>query len=135
MVERFTTQLDGLINRTRAILEEAAKESALQIGRTVVQRTPVQTGFLAGSWFVSINNTSASLQGSEDTTGSNSKARISSGLEAYELGDTIYILNTTSYGAFVEFGTVKMAPRSFVRSTVGDAPQIVSAAVRSFNLR
>ena len=135
MVERFTTQLDGLINRTRARLEEAAKESALQIGRTVVQRTPVQTGFLAGSWFVSINNGAASFQGSEDTTGANSKARIASGLEAYELGDTIYILNTTSYGEFVEFGTVKMAPRSFVRSTVGDAPQIVNATVRSFNLR
>lgn len=135
MVEQFMPQLDALINRTRARLEAAVKESALQVGITMVGRTPVQSGLLVGSWFVSINNINVTFTGSEDVTGANSKARVATGLEAYNLGDTIYILNTTSYGGFVEFGTTKMAPRAFVRSTAADAPQIVNAVVGSFNLQ
>ena len=135
MVEQFTAQLDGLINRTKTRMEEVVKESVLRIGQTVVQRTPVQSGFLVGSWFVSINNGEVDFVGGEDTTGANSQIRIASALEAYQLGNTVFILNSTYYAPFVEFGTVKMAPRSFVRSTAGDAPQIVNATIRDFNLR
>jgi len=134
MVENFTTQLDGLLNRTRQRLESAVREAASEIGETVIDRTPVDTGFLRGSWFSSTNNPSVSFSGVEDKSGSSSKSRIDSSVETYELGDTIYIMNTTSYGPFVEFGTSKMRPRSFVRSTVGDAPQIVNAVVRRFNI-
>jgi hypothetical protein len=115
-------------------MESAVQQIALELGETVINQTPVDTGFLKGSWFVSINNPSVSFTGVEDKSGSGSKSRIASGVQAYELGDTIYILNNTPYGPFVEYGTVKMAPRSFVRSTVGLAPQVVNATVRRFNI-
>lgn len=134
MPESFSTQLEGLLNRTRQRMESAVKEIASELGETVVNRTPVDTGFLKGSWFASLNNPNVTFSGVEDKSGTGSISRIDGTIQAYELGDIIYIVNSTSYGKFVEYGTSKMAPRSFVRSTVADAPQVVNATVRRFNI-
>jgi len=134
MPENFSTQLDGLINRTRQRMESAVKEIASELGETVVSRTPVETGRLKGSWFSTLNNPSVTFSGVEDKAGTGSISRIDSAVQSYELGDVIYIINSTPYGRFVEYGTSKMAPRSFVRSTIADAPQVVNATVRRFNI-
>jgi len=43
--------------------------------------------------------------------------------------ETVFILNGARYARFVEFGTSKMAPRAFVRSTVAKATQIADRTI------
>lgn len=99
----------------RAFLSELAKE--------VIIRTPVDTGFLRGSWFLS-NQPSGANNGGLDTAGTFVAAKIGVQAAQQRVGGKVYLLNSASYAATVEYGTATRPPRNFVRGTVAVAPSI-----------
>lgn len=116
--ESFVLDIDKFIASSKAKLQAFATEFAQDIGQAVVKATPVKTGFLRHSWYAQIN-------GAPVATGQGDVASISMVAASLKLGDTYYMLNGTSYGPFVEYGTSRMAPRAFVRGTV-DRAQIIA---------
>jgi len=138
MVERLDVAIGGLINRTEERINATMSRIIIDVGETLISRTPVQTGRLVNNWVVSFDNPQAqSPENSPNPSATDSFSEIQSAANLFDINlniDTISFVNTIPYGKFVEFGTFKMRPRAFVRSTVADAPQIVSAAVRSFNI-
>jgi hypothetical protein len=66
----------------------------------VVERTPVKTGLLQASWGGEVK------------------------------GDVITIENPVEYASYVEYGTVKMAPRAMLRTTMEESDQIAQEAMK-----
>lgn len=130
MVARVTVDLTDIVKRTQRKLQTVAHEVTQDIALTAIDRTPVVTGNLKGHWFTSINDVNVSFDGEPDKDGAATIARVSFGISQSGIGDVINVLNGASYAQHVEFGTSRMAPRSFVRSTVNDAPQIAEQTVR-----
>lgn len=85
----------------------------------VVRNTPVDTGFLRGSWGAVLNGRYTP-----------SPDAITTVLTGYKPGDVVGLRNTASYAAFVEFGTSRMAPRAFVRNTLRRAQSIAKQTLQ-----
>lgn len=108
-------------------VETYVHEFTNDMAKAVVEATPVDTGFLRGSWDAYINDPSASGDGRKDPTGSATISSISVKVNGVEIGDTIYILNSAKYASPLEFGTQHIAPRAFVRGTLAQGPRIAKA--------
>lgn len=130
MTARVTVNMGNAIRQTKRRVETVVNEFTQDMAETVVSRTPVDTGFLRGSWFVSIGQRNEAFQGSEDKSGTQTVARMSIDIARARIGAVIYVLNGAAYAEHVEFGTQRMAPRAFVRSTVSDAPRILQDTIR-----
>lgn len=125
MASNVHLDLTAIVKKTKRKLETVAHEVTMDLAETAITRTPVDTGFLRGSWFVSVNDIGA-FDGSPDKGGQQSVARVSVSIAGTKVGDTIYVLNGANYASYVENGNSRMAPRGFVKSTVNDAPQIAA---------
>lgn len=128
MVATVSLNIEGLAKRTKAKIGRLLVEGTQDVVETVVERTPVDTGLLRGSWFVSFDRAAVNTGAAEDPSGGATIARMSLTLSGTEVGRDIYVLNQAHYANYVENGTTRMAPRLFVASTVNDAPQIFAAA-------
>lgn len=130
MVAKAKVNIADVAKRTQRKIETAAHEVAQDLAEEVVDRTPVITGNLQGHWFQGLNGNRDVPGGlSEDKSGSQTVGRISAAINEAEIGDTIGVYNGASYAKFVENGTSKLRPRSFVSSTVNDAPQIAEQTI------
>ena len=117
--KRFTGSMDAL-----------ARQTCQQMAEDVVQDTPVDTGFLRGSWQPSLNTPEISGDG-ENGNPSIKVAAVISGLRA---GDKFWMTNNAEYAQYVEFGTSKMAGRFFVTRNMKRFSDIVSKVARELNL-
>ncbi len=99
----------------------------------MVQRTPVDTGFLRGSWQPSIGEP-AEAKGSMDPSGAGANAKIGLTVANVKAGDRFFMINNAAYGPFVEYGTSQMAGRFFVTETVKQWPQAVDKVVKDLKL-
>jgi len=129
MVAQSKVNIADVARRSQRKVETAAHEVTQDLAEAVIERTPVRTGFLRGSWFVAINDREAISEGTEDKGGSQTVGRMSAQISQSQVGDIIYMLNGASYAKYVENGTRYMRPRNFVKSTVNDAPQIAEETI------
>lgn len=128
MASKFTIDMQKWAQAAQVKVETYVQEFTVDMAKEVVDATPVDTGFLRGSWDAYINDPSASGEGRNDPTGSTSVSSISVKVNGIKIGDTIYILNSANYASMLEFGTQHIAPRAFVRGTLAQAPMIARQA-------
>jgi HK97 gp10 family phage protein len=125
----FRARIRGWKDATKAQLEGLARQSCFEMAERVVQATPVDTGFLRGSWQPSVNEP-GEKKGSPDPTGVVAIAQAMSAANAVMPGDHFYMLNNASYARFVEYGTSKMAGRHYVGDTVKKWPEVVKQVAK-----
>jgi hypothetical protein len=122
--------------RTAAVARQAIQELAYR----VVDATPLDTGFLRGSWQPSLNEIGTKDVPSTDSTGALAKAEIGITLSDLKIGDTYYLVNNAAYAARLEFGFTgkdklgryyNQAGRFYVRSNVAAFPTIVKSTIAS----
>lgn len=116
----FTRFMNGEIKR----IEQAVPLFIEAFAKELVNETPVDTGLLRGSYFLSTDAPDLSSVGQEDTSGQNSIARIKASAKGVMLGQTVYITNTAPYAAYVEFGTQNFGPRAYVRRAINKVSTI-----------
>lgn len=92
--EQFRIRISKYVDRTDRRLQEFSTEFPQEIARQIVENTPVKTGNLRASWYASW------------------------------VGRVYRFTNGAAYAVFVEYGTVFMAPRYFVRSVIDRADEI-----------
>jgi HK97 gp10 family phage protein len=114
----FIVDIERFIQKAGKRQDQFVREFCQDLAEKVVENTPVQTGFLRGSWAAGIGAPAIAASVSDPSP------RIALNLSRAKAGDTIFISNSASYGAFVEFGTSRMSPRAFVRRTVAQAQTI-----------
>lgn len=122
----FALQIDKFVEKAGGNLRRFTLEFVQDINEEVVTATPVDTGFLRGSWWASIG-APAVQGGAPDPGGDTSVSRMNLVAAQLEGGEMYYASNGAEYARFVEYGTEKMAPRAFVRRTVARASQIAEA--------
>jgi hypothetical protein len=113
-------ELDRYAGRAGASVQRFASEFIQELNNQVIIATPVDTGFLRNSWFGSIGSPSGGAGGSGGASA------LDVATVKLWVGDVFYATNTASYAGFVEYGTIRMAPRAFVRNTIARAQEIAT---------
>lgn len=98
-----------------AIVEARAKEAAL-IFRDLMLLTPKDTGQLAANWRPSTDKAVSYEEGM--TTNPNTVRSVYEYAKNIPITKDIYLANGTPYAKYVNDGTDKMAPRSFVEAAI-----------------
>lgn len=129
----FVIQVRGWEKATAEKLDALARQATQQIAENIVRSTPVDTGFLRGSWQPSLSKPEAA-RGKPDLTGARVAADIGLVCSGMKAGDVFYLTNNAAYGAYVEFGTSKMAGRFFVTSNVKRADAVVRKVAKELGL-
>lgn len=130
----FRVKIGEWAKATQAQLEGIARQTCMEMAQRVVQATPVDTGFLRGSWQPALNEPTTK-EGKPDPAGALAMAEIAAVTNAVKPGDRFYMMNNASYAHFVEFGTSKMAGRFYVQGTVKQWPQIVKQVAAELGMK
>lgn len=127
IMQKISVDLDKLAKEAGVTVAQARNEFANRLALEVVRGTPVKTGRLRASWFLSPTLTgSPGTSGSEVTAGAPAAtlARLSgqSGALA-QLDGSIYLLNGANYAIFVE------AKTQFLRKVLASSTAIAANVV------
>lgn len=109
-------------------MDALARQTAQEVSQRVVTATPVDTGFLRGSWQPSIGRPGPATPG-------DASAKVALTISGMRAGDMFYMTNGAKYAKFVEFGTSKMAPRYYVTDNVKRWPVIVRKVAKDIGLK
>lgn len=135
--KQFKAALAGWAEKVGQQVDALARQTCQETSERVVKNTPVDTGFLRGSWQPSIGSYSTDapkVGGQADVT------LVCSGIAA---GDVYYMVNNTAYAQRIEYGfvgedslgrTYDQAGRYFVRDVVATYDQIVSDVAADLGL-
>ncbi|HEY6965901.1 MAG TPA: hypothetical protein VI229_00405 [Burkholderiales bacterium] len=114
-------------------LAALARQSVQELAETVVNATPVDTGFLRGSWQPSIGEPAAAA-GHTDPAGAASMSLVAAEIIKLSPGERFYMMNNAAYARRLEFGFVgedslgrhyDQKGRFYVSGSIAKWPQIV----------
>jgi hypothetical protein len=128
---KFSLDVSRWVEKAKDKADTVLRKTCLDLFSRVVLRTPVETGRLRGAWLCTVGTPSSSAPVEDDKSGGKTIGEISGALASAKMGDTIYLVNNTSYAAYVEFGTSKMAPRAMVGRSVAEFQQLIDKANNS----
>lgn len=127
ILRQITVDLDQLAQKAGVTVAQARNEYLNRLSLEVVRGTPVKTGRLRASWFLSPTLTgSPGASAGEATAGAPGAtlARLSGQAEALaNLDGSIYLLNGANYAIFVEART------QFLRKVIARSRSITAAVV------
>ena len=93
----------------------------------LVTNTPVITGALRAAWTISVDGVAVDAAPAvADLGGEATVARLQAEIAAAPDGARVSFRSLAPYCGFVEFGTVWMAPRAFIRGTISRIPAIAA---------
>lgn len=143
---QFSSDMARFITKAKGRLQAVSKESLIEIGRRLVDRSPVgdpptwhppywpkgyTPGHFKNNWQVGIDTVPAGEISGSDASGQSSLERLSR-LGRWPVGHVYYFANNVPYALRIENGwSYKQAPQGVVGLTVIEFPQIVrDAALR-----
>ena len=126
----FAAQLQAFGELVQEEADQVFRIVATEVGQSVINLTPVDTGRALSNWNAGINAPDDTYRETEDPMDSQTSSRLASELSTLKFGDTAYITNATPHVPFLEYGSSKQAPNGFVRITLARFNNIVQDAVR-----
>lgn len=127
----FRVNFRALVDKVGDKMELFVKASALGIGKSLVEKSPVDTGRFKGNWQYGQSSVNMTTSSAPSRDGSAAIGRIQTGLETYKLGKMIYITNSMPYAKKLEDGSSKQAPNGMVALTVQSFQDNVRKAAKS----
>lgn len=128
-MESFSIQFHKITDDIKDKMDQVIAEILQDINEEIVRATPVDTGFLRGSWWASVGAPNLNGGGVLDKSGAVAVARMNIVAIGVQPGQSYYAMNGASYARYVEYGTSTMAPRAFVRRTMARAVIIAELAI------
>ncbi|WWA79503.1 HK97 family protein [Xanthomonas phage Kintu] len=126
----FAAQLQEFADMVQQDADEVFQIVATEVGQSVINLTPVDTGRALSNWNAGINSPDDTYRETEDPMDSQTSSRLAGEFSTLKFGDTAYITNATPHIPFLEYGSSKQAPNGFVRITLARFNNIVQDAVR-----
>lgn len=139
----FKATLGAWANKVDANLDALARQSVLRMSRNVVQATPVDTGFLRGSWQPAIGAPAAVSSSSADQTGVGAMSKVALTISGIKPGVRFFMTNNARYAMRLEFGfvgqdslgrTYNQQGRFYVGNEVKRWPLVVEALAKELKL-
>lgn len=137
---KFTLNVDRFIEKTKADADKVVRLLALQALRSVVMKSPVDTGRFRANWMVGVGDFSARTTEAFDLEG---ERTITTGLgviSGVKAGQVVYIYNNLPYGPVLEYGLYPNPPlygsldrktkQMVIKSTNGYSRQAPEGMVR-----
>lgn len=132
--QKLRAQIDAWVQKAPQKLDGFARQICFEMAERVVDKTPVDTGFLRGSWQPSIGSPSLDHAGKSDKAGAAAQAAVALVVPQIKAGDRFYMMNNAAYARHVEYGTSKMAGRYYVSDTVKNWPSVVQQVASELGL-
>ena len=107
---------------------QVVNKVALEVLKSVVEKSPVDTGRFRGNWNFAYGNIDYSTKDSSDKSGGSAIARAA--LSFNTSGQDIFITNNLPYAQRLENGYSNQAPTGMVRITVVEFRTYIKNAVR-----
>lgn len=126
----FTEQLEGFAEYAKQMADEIFKSVVIQIGASVINLSPVDTGRFLANWQFGIDSVSNASLDATDQMGDETLARFVKEVGPLTYGQTAYIYNNLIYAIPLEYGHSKQAPRGMLRITLARFQEIVNKAVQ-----
>jgi hypothetical protein len=102
---QFNADLSAWANKAQAKLDGLVRQTCQEISENTVKDTPVDTGFLRGSWQPSIG-APAAAKGALDQSGAKALADIGLVVSGVKAGDRFFLVNNAAYARRLEYGFV-----------------------------
>lgn len=125
----FAAQLQAFGELVQQEADEVFQIVATEVGQSVINLTPVDTGRALSNWNAGINSPDDVYRETEDPLDSKTSARLAGEFKSLKFGDTAYITNATPHAPFLEYGSSKQAPNGMIRITLARFNNIVQDAV------
>lgn len=126
----FSGQLGNFAKKTGISMDKVVRKVCLDLDRSLVMGTPVDTGLARANWFVGTNR-SGVIDPTESKSGASSLARGAQFAASLRAGCVFYITNNLPYILPLEYGhSKKQAPLGWVRATVSRFQKMVDEKVR-----
>lgn len=132
--ERFKRDFAKILARAGDKADQVVRKVTLDVGASIIKRSPVDTGRFIGNWNYSTVTINTGTSSAPDKTGASAIGKIQTGLTTWKAGETIYISNSLPYAQRLENGWSQQAPAGMVRLTVVEFQQYVRKAARSLNV-
>lgn len=126
----FAAQLQAFGDLVQEEADQVFRIVATEVGQSVINLTPVDTGRALSNWNAGINSPDDTYRETEDPMDSQTSSRLAGEFSALKFGDTAYVTNATPHIPFLEYGSSKQAPHGMVRVTLAKFDNIVQDAVR-----
>lgn len=125
----FEADLDQFRLQALAAIEQTIQDIVIQIGESLINLSPVDTGLFKANWQFTIGAPANSSLIATDKEGDATIAKLITQVNALEPGQVAYIVNTLVYGVPLEYGHSQQAPLGMVRRTVAEFEKIVADVV------
>lgn len=126
--------LSSLLQSYSDRLEDFVKMLGLRALRSLVLKSPVDTGRFKGNWHVSFNKQDMTQFELLDPTGAIALSTGQAALDAFNSGvKAIYIQNSLPYAIELEKGHSNQAPRGMVRITAIEIQDWIDEIARELN--
>lgn len=126
--DEFRRKFAAFVERAKGNQEQVVRKVAMDLLRSLVLKSPVDTGRFRGNWQVQYTLQPRTL-GVVDRAGTTTIATATQDLSYLRLGETIYLVNHLPYAVPLEYGHSKQAPVGMVRLTVTEFDQFLTRAV------
>lgn len=126
----FSFQVSEFIEKAKGAINATEREIIIEIGRSVIIMSPVDTGRFRNNWKFSVSTPDLSVTGDVDPSGEEAIAKITDGVIEFQSGQTAFITNNLPYAIPLEYGHSGQAPDGMVRLTLARFTEIVEEAIR-----
>lgn len=127
----FSFQVGEFVEQAKEAINATEREIIIEIGRSVIKMSPVDTGLFRNNWNFSISTLDLNTTDEADQSGGKAIARLIDGAIEFQAGQTAYITNNLPYAIPLEYGHSDQAPGGMVRITLARFTQIVEEAIRN----
>lgn len=125
----FAADVRAFCQQVPALADSVLQKILGDVGRRVVEMSPVDTGHFVANWQTSVDTPAEGIIEGTDPTRSGAMAAVAAWSATAKMGYHYYLMNNLPYALPLEYGWSKQAPAGMVRVTINSWPEIVGKAV------
>jgi hypothetical protein len=128
--DKFRSDIKRFIAKSNSGLNNYAKAVVMGIDKSVVLKSPVDTGRFRANWNVGIGSIDSNTSEATDASGASAISRAQMELHSIKInGQTIYVTNSLPYAYRLEYeGWSSQSPQGMVRITLAELSGILNKA-------
>ncbi|NLZ12185.1 MAG: HK97 gp10 family phage protein [Alcaligenaceae bacterium] len=121
----FALDLKKFAEKAGANAEQVVRKATFEVARSVVMKTPVDTGRARSNWQFGDGEMPAGTLDGVDPQGSATLTKLSAAIMQSRVGGVTYVANNLPYALRLEYGWSQQAPSGMVRNTLTEFGQHV----------